>query len=461
MGLGRWGVERREAGMTQAETRVALAAAGVVPSRRLGQNFLCDGNLARAIVADLELPAGASVVEVGPGLGALSRHLEGRVGGAVLIEFDERLAAALAERYAGQAGFEVWHEDAARVDVRRLFRWRPLYLLGNLPYSAGGAILRNFLGRPSPCDGAVVMLQREVADRLLARPRSKDYGVMTLLIGADWEVELVRVVPPAVFHPRPQVDSAVIRLRRRREELPVHDARVFASLVKRGFAERRKQLRKRMPEVPAWDEVVGRLGVPATVRAEELGLAEWVELARTYDPQPPGAGGQRGDEVFDVVDEDDRPVGRATRAEVHRLGLLHRAVHLFVFNRKGELFLQLRSRLKDVHPRRWDSSASGHLDAGEDYPQAAVRELAEELGVAGPVPRELARIAACAETGWEHVRLYRVDHHGPVRWPCAEVEAGAWFPPAEVAAWLRARPEDFASGFRKCWEIYNQKEITS
>ena len=444
--------------MTVAEVRRELAAAGVVPSRRLGQNFLCDGNLARAIVDDLALPAGANVVEVGPGLGALTRHLAGRVGRLVLIEYDERLAGVLERAWGGTPGVEVWQRDAARVDARRLFRHRPLHMLGNLPYAAAGAILRNMLGRPSPCDGAVVMLQREVAGRLLARPRSKEYGVLTLLVGGDWEVEPVRDVPPAVFHPRPQVDSAVVRLRRRGGGLPVHDARLFASLVKRGFAERRKQLRKRMPDCPPWDEVARRLGVPATVRAEELGLAEWVELARVYDPQPAGRGGQRDDELFDVVDADDRPVGRATRAQVHREGLCHRAVHLFVFNRRGELFLQQRSRLKDVDPRCWDSSAAGHLDAGEDYPQAAVRELAEELGIEGTEPREVARIAACAENGWEHVRLFRLEHGGPVRWPCVEVEAGAWFPPAEVAAWVSACPADFARGFLKCWEAFQQVE---
>jgi len=166
---------------------------------------------------------------------------------------------------------------------------------------------------------------------------------------------------------------------------------------------------------------------------------------------------QKDGEIFDVVDENDQVTGQATRGEVHANGLLHRAVHVFVINRRGELLLQQRSLLKDAHPGVWDSSVSGHLDAGEDYAVAAVRELEEEMGITDAVPVEFARIAACPATGWEHVRLYRARYDGPVRFPCAEIEAAQWFSPAEISAWVKARPEDFASGFLECWKAAGQE----
>jgi 16S rRNA (adenine1518-N6/adenine1519-N6)-dimethyltransferase len=109
--------------------------------------------------------------------------------------------------------------------------------------------------------------------------------------------------------------------------------------------------------------------------------------------------------------------------------------------------------LKDAHPGVWDSSAAGHLDAGEDYVAAMRREFGEELGIAAGEFEEIGRVPACAETGWEHVRVYRVRHDGPVRFPCGEIEDGMWMPVAEVDAWAAARPEDFASGFLACWRV--------
>lgn len=442
------------AGVTGGEVRRALEEAGVSPSRQLGQNFLCDPNMARSIVAALGVGVDDAVVEVGPGTGALTEHLAGRVRRLVLIEFDHRLAAALERRYAGVEGVEVHHADAARFDTRFLFRHRPIHLLGNLPYSAGGAIMENFLSAPSPLASAVLMLQKEVVGRVLAQPRSKDYGLLTLRVGRLWEAEMVRTVPPEVFFPRPAVDSAVMRLTPRRVPLPVHDARLFDRLIRMGFAQRRKQLHKQLPLEVDWEHSAAALGLAPAARAEELTLEQWVELARRADLSGAPAQAQRGEEIFDVVDADDQVTGQATRDEVHRRDLLHRAVHGFVFNRRGEMFLQKRSHLKDRHPSVWDSSASGHLDAGEDYPAAMRREYREELGIAAAEPEEVGRLAAGLETGWEHVRIYRVDHDGPVSFPSAEIETGLWLPLVEIAAWTRACPADFAPGFLACWRVF-------
>jgi len=437
--------------MTRSEVRKALEQAGVRPSKRLGQNFLVEPEVARWIVAQLEAGDGDCVVEVGPGTGALSEQLAGRVRRLLLVEFDARLAEWLTRRFAGVPGVEVLHADAARFDVRTLFKEQPVKLLGNLPYSAGGAILRNFLGRPSPVARAVLMLQREVIDRILAVPRTKEYGVLSLRMQTAWVTRPRRTLGPEMFLPRPAVDSTVVVVEPRNDPVAVHDARLLDELVRKGFAQRRKQLRKALPPEPRWEEVAAALGHAPTARAEELTPGEWIELARRYDPHPLREVAQRGDELFDVVDSHDRVVGQQRRDAVHAGRLLHRAVHVFLHNRRGEIFLQKRSHLKDVHPAKWDSSASGHLDAGEDYDHGARRELREELGQGASGLTPLAKIPPSETTGWEFVRLYRAEQDRPVRFPCSEIETGLWLAPDEIHAWTTRRPEDFASGFLECW----------
>ena len=158
------------------------------------------------------------------------------------------------------------------------------------------------------------------------------------------------------------------------------------------------------------------------------------------------------EEIFDVCNERDEVVGQNTRSEVHRLGLMHRAVHVLVFNRRGEVFLQKRSMTKDTFPGAWDSSASGHLDTGEDYDACAVREVREELGIVMERPPErLFKIAACAETDQEHVWVYRYDCEGPFCLHPEEIERGEWFTAAQVEEALRTRRNEFASAFVVVW----------
>lgn len=167
---------------------------------------------------------------------------------------------------------------------------------------------------------------------------------------------------------------------------------------------------------------------------------------------------QRDDEVFDVVNEHDHVVGQATRGEVHRRKLWHRAVHAWVFNAAGQVFLQKRSRLKDMAPGCWDSSCSGHLDAGEDYDAAIVRELGEEIGITmNAVPARFFHEKARAETGWEFVWVYRLEAEGPFTLHPAEIETGAWFSPAEVDAALATDAEAYAPAFRHLWHRAAQR----
>jgi 16S rRNA (adenine1518-N6/adenine1519-N6)-dimethyltransferase len=225
--------------------------------------------------------------------------------------------------------------------------------------------------------------------------------------------------------------------------------------VRRGFAQRRKQLGKQLPDSPPWLEVAGRLGLAPTTRGEELDLGKWIAMTREYDSHPLKDMPQKDDELFDVVDENDVSVSTATRASVHAGNLIHRAVHVFVLNRNGDLYLQKRSRLKDKSPGVWDSSVSGHLNAGEDYLHAAVRELGEEIGISMEDPDLLEHVLAVKpseQTGWEHVHLFLTRHSGTVNFPASEIESMLPFPIAEIEAWIAATPDDFSPAFRLVFE---------
>lgn len=161
------------------------------------------------------------------------------------------------------------------------------------------------------------------------------------------------------------------------------------------------------------------------------------------------------EEWFDVVDEQDRVIGAAPRREVHARGLRHRAVHVLVFDGAGRIVLQRRAPTKDLFPNVWDSSASGHVDRSEDYDPCAARELREELGITpAAAPARMARIEACAQTGWEFVWAYQCRHDGPVQPAASEISEVAWFTPAEVDAWLAARPQEFAPSFPLVWKLW-------
>jgi isopentenyldiphosphate isomerase len=158
------------------------------------------------------------------------------------------------------------------------------------------------------------------------------------------------------------------------------------------------------------------------------------------------------EEIFDVVNERDEVISRAPRSEVHRHGLRHRAVHVLLYNSHGEVFLQKRSMLKDREPGVWDSSSSGHVDSGEDYDTAAVRELREELGWITTQPlQRLFKLEAGPETDEEFVWIYRCEGEGPFTLHPQEIDEGGWFAPGRITEWMRGKPAEFATSFRTIW----------
>jgi 16S rRNA (adenine1518-N6/adenine1519-N6)-dimethyltransferase len=442
--------------MNLSTLKRTLDELGVNPSKSLGQNFLHDQNLARSIVAELDLQPEDHLVEVGPGLGALTEFALPLCKSATLIEKDGRLAAHLRDRFSNDPRVEVIHRDALEYDLRELWLRGGAKFVGNLPYYVTSEILFRFTAEPCAVRRMVLTTQREFAERLAAEPRTKDYGTPTVLVQRAWKVKYLRTLPAAVFTPPPKVESSVILLTPRAQgELPECDATLFTALVRAGFSQRRKQMRKLIAHlVPDWPAAATHIGATETARAEELSVAQWVALTNFARPVEITHAQDVHGERFPVVDANDNVTGEASRHEVHTQRLRHRAVHIFVFNQRGELFLQKRSRWKDAHPGAWDSSASGHVNAGDTYDGTAPRELREELGVEAPVDF-FVKIPACAETGQEFVHLYTARHDGPFRLPAAEIETGGFFPLEMIRRWLKTRPEDFASGFVKCFELYS------
>ncbi len=444
--------------MKLSEISATLREIGVSPVKTLGQNFLHDQNLARWIVEQAELTPRDYVVEIGPGLGALTELALAKGARVLALEKDTRLANFLRARFR-HPRLEVRNADALDFDVRTLFSQGRVKLMGNLPYNVSSPLLLKFLDYPSPISLSLFTLQKEVASRLSALPSSRDYGALTLRVQLYHRVEYLRTIPATVFVPRPDVDSALVRMSPRDPlELPERDDALFMKLVRRGFSQRRKQLQKLLrAHVRDWERVAAKLGFHPKARAEELSLNQWIGLANEIAPLtvPERRTGQ--EERFPVVDEMDRILRYAYRSKVHGDNLRHRAVHILIFNDVGEVYLQKRSRRKDRHPLLWDSSAAGHVCAGEGYDEAAQRELQEELGINVPLEKVLT-VSASIRTGQEFIWLYRGNFQGDPRPNRSEIEAGAFFTPAVVNGWIAARPGDFAPGFMECWEAYRKKK---
>ncbi len=160
-------------------------------------------------------------------------------------------------------------------------------------------------------------------------------------------------------------------------------------------------------------------------------------------------------ELLEVCDEEDRVMALLSRDEIHRQRLMHRAVHIFLFDPKGRIYLQKRAQDKDEHPGLWDSSAAGHVEPGEPYMVAAKRELLEELGLNCSLDLVL-KLPACEETGWEHVCLYRGETRKPPRPNPRELEDGRFFTVEEVRTLLEKEPENFTPCFRLLWSLYEE-----
>jgi 16S rRNA (adenine1518-N6/adenine1519-N6)-dimethyltransferase len=255
--------------------------------KSLGQNFLIDPNLQRKIVAALEAGPGDEVLEIGPGLGALTDHLEGRVGRLVLVELDNDLAARLEERFRGRDDVEVVHGDVLEVDLGAHVR-NPaaLRVVGNIPYNITTPILFRMLERPRPAR-IVLMVQDDVAARIVAPVGTRTYGALSVGVRTVATVERLFGVGRRSFRPVPGVDSAIIRIDPfRPERTSAEEEERLRTLVRAAFQWRRKQLGKILrdhPDLAVPDEVAraaaAEAGIVLTDRPERVGPEAFVRLA--------------------------------------------------------------------------------------------------------------------------------------------------------------------------------------
>lgn len=256
--------------------------------KSLGQNFLVDGNLQRKIVEALAPAPDDEVLEIGPGRGALTQHLVGRSGRLVLVELDDDLARELEELYGQRDDVSVVHGDILGIDPGEHVRApEALKVVGNIPYNITTPILFRLLERPRPAE-ILIMVQREVADRITASPGSSAYGALAVGVQSVASAERVLKVPRTAFRPVPRVDSAVVRVVPRRPE-PLSEAQEvrLRDLTRLAFQWRRKQLRKILRDHPdaGYDpvelEAMARDGgYDLTCRPETLSPEEFIDLSR-------------------------------------------------------------------------------------------------------------------------------------------------------------------------------------
>ena len=259
------------------ERVVVNAVPPLRPRASLGQNFLRDRNTAHKIVAALGPGPADTVLEIGPGEGALTFELASLAGRLVIVDLDERVIARMQEAFAGKP-VEVLYNDVLKLDLTALAgRSGKLKIAGNIPYNITSPILFHILENRAAVTESVLLMQREVAFRLVAVPRTKDYGILSVFFQLFFDVEILFEVPPTVFYPRPKVTSSLVRLRPLPQpRFPVRDETFFRSLVRGVFGKRRKTLRNSLryhleAEPPPTGFDYGR-------RPEELSLQELVQL---------------------------------------------------------------------------------------------------------------------------------------------------------------------------------------
>lgn len=258
------------------------------PKKSLGQNFLVDGNLQRKIVEALEVGAEDEVLEIGPGKGALTRHLVGLPKALFLVELDRELAAVLTEDWGGEEGVRVIQGDILEVDLTELTpRVEELKVVGNIPYNITTPILFHLLDRPRPRE-ILIMVQKEVADRILAPPGTSSFGALSIGVRSVAEVDRVLKIPASAFRPVPAVDSVVIRVRPLRPEpLTLQEEEALRSLTRAAFQQRRKQFQSILRshrDIGLTHQQVSRVeevtGFDLRQRPETFSPQEFIRLSR-------------------------------------------------------------------------------------------------------------------------------------------------------------------------------------
>jgi 16S rRNA (adenine1518-N6/adenine1519-N6)-dimethyltransferase len=272
-----------------SQVREVLDRHGFTFSKGLGQNFLIDGNIVRKIVSSAGITRDDYVLEIGPGMGTLTEELALNAKKVIAIEIDERLRPVLAETLEPYDNVEVVYGDVLKLPLREIIedkcQGQPVKVVANLPYYVTTPIIGRLIEEELPFISISVMVQKEVADRMVARPHTKDYGSLTLFVGFYTEPQIMMKVPKTVFMPQPKIDSSVIRLNVRKE-LPDTNRDSYFKLVRAAFSKRRKNLINALStygleaDKEELREALKRAGIEETVRGEDLEMDDYIRLAR-------------------------------------------------------------------------------------------------------------------------------------------------------------------------------------
>ncbi|TVX95828.1 16S rRNA (adenine(1518)-N(6)/adenine(1519)-N(6))-dimethyltransferase RsmA [Cohnella terricola] len=272
---------------TSSRTRNIIRKHGFTFKKSLGQNFLIDGNVLDRIIGAAELDHSRGALEVGPGIGSLTERLAQSAGKVAAVEIDQRLIPILQDVMSPYPNVSVVHSDILKTDLQQLWKEQFSDLAGvsvvaNLPYYVTTPIIMKLLEERLPIENIVVMVQREVAERMSAKPGGKDYGSLSIAVQYYCEPELVCIVPGKSFIPAPNVDSAVIKLKRRAEPaVSVADEAKFFQVVQASFAQRRKTLANNLSALSGKErkgelaELLRECGIQPERRAETLTLQEF------------------------------------------------------------------------------------------------------------------------------------------------------------------------------------------
>lgn len=283
---------------TPIRTKDILNKYGFSFKKSLGQNFLIDPNILRNITEYANLTKESGVIEIGPGIGALTEHLARSSGKVVAFEIDQRLMPILKDTLSPYDNVKIVNEDILKADVKKIINEEfshidKLMVVANLPYYVTTPIILKLITEALPIQGIVVMLQKEVAERISAKPGTKHYGSLSIAIQYYMTAEVVMIVPKTVFMPQPNVDSAVIRLiKRPKPKVDVVDEKFFFEVTRASFAQRRKtlinnltsQLLEGKAKKAEIIEVLHSLNIDPTRRGETLSLEEFASLCNALYP---------------------------------------------------------------------------------------------------------------------------------------------------------------------------------
>ncbi|WP_046173300.1 16S rRNA (adenine(1518)-N(6)/adenine(1519)-N(6))-dimethyltransferase RsmA [Domibacillus indicus] len=278
---------------TPSRTKDILDRHGFSFKKSLGQNFLIDPNILQRITETAQLTKETGVIEIGPGIGALTEHLARSAGKVVAFEIDQRLLPILDETLAPYDNVKVINEDVLKADVKEVVeqefaQFERLMVVANLPYYVTTPIIMKLLEDKIPVNGFVVMLQKEVGDRISAKPSSKEYGSLSIAVQYYTEASIAFIVPKTVFMPPPNVDSAIIKLEvRDKPAVSVKDEDFFFLVTRTSFAQRRKTILNNLvnglPDGKEKKEAISaaleEAGIEPSRRGETLSLGEFAALS--------------------------------------------------------------------------------------------------------------------------------------------------------------------------------------